>query len=371
MTLSERITQLPVERVRVDGVVIGARRRQKPTQIAALARSIEALGLIHPILVRNGNELVTGHRRLKACRSLGWTTIPARRIDTLSDEELRALEFDENVERHALDDYEASKARIAEIRQVEARAKAEAARATSGATRTEKRPHRATGQKPTGRPKEAGSGRDVEAETGISRRDQQRVEDHVALADRLPLFQKGWARPQVLEAGALLEALPEKEHPAVASLLDQPGIPPKKAIDILENLAHRVTPQGRAEIYREAKNPDPYVRGNALARAAALPPAPDPAFVHLTEARDRLRRSEKVCRIEVIRPTIAALAHAVQNLIHELKRKSSAETHVSPVAAEGDERTDKTDGTRVPGGHAKRVDCAICVPTGGSEDWVP
>jgi ParB/RepB/Spo0J family partition protein len=277
MSVSERITRLPIERVRLDSVTVGARRRQKPTRIPALARSIEAHGLIHPILLRNGNELVTGQRRLEACRSLGWTTIPARLIDTLSDADLRALELDENVERHDLDDFETSKARLLELEQARAQAKAKAeaeaqARANSAASRRRKSPHRATGGKRTGRPKgrTPGSERDVAEETGVSPREQTRVEEHVALADRFPLFQRpGWARHQVLEAGTLLEALPEKEHPVIASLLDQDGIPPKKAIAILENLAHQVTPQTRAEIYRDAKNPDPHVRGNALAKAAA------------------------------------------------------------------------------------------------------
>jgi ParB family chromosome partitioning protein len=269
MSTSERITNLPVETVRLDSVVVGIRRRQKLTRIAALARSIEAHGLIHPILVRNGNELVTGQRRLEACRSLGWTTIPARRIDTLRDEELRAVELDENTERRDLDPYETTKQRLAEIRQAQAQAEAEVQAEVQASA--ELRPNMGRKSPGRGRPKKAGSQRDVATRSGVSRPEQQRVEDHVVLAERYPMFQKGWARHQVLEAGSILEALPEKEHPVVASLLDQPGIPPKKAISILENLA-QMKPSQRAEIYQEAKSPDSHVRGNALAKAAALPP---------------------------------------------------------------------------------------------------
>jgi hypothetical protein len=43
-----------------------------------------------------------------------------------SDEELRALELDENTERVDLDDYEASKQKLAEMHQAEAEAKREA-----------------------------------------------------------------------------------------------------------------------------------------------------------------------------------------------------------------------------------------------------
>jgi hypothetical protein len=59
-------------------------------------------------------------------RQPGWTKIPARRVGRLSDEELRALELDENTERVDLLDYEASKQRLAEMHQAEAEAKREA-----------------------------------------------------------------------------------------------------------------------------------------------------------------------------------------------------------------------------------------------------
>jgi hypothetical protein len=87
-------------------------------------------------------------------------------VDRLSAEELRALELDENTERVDYLDYETSKQRLTEMLQAEADAKEQAqreapARATSGTTRTEKRPHRASGKKRTGRPKKPGSRRDV------------------------------------------------------------------------------------------------------------------------------------------------------------------------------------------------------------------
>lgn len=40
-------------------------------------RSIDALGLMHPIVVTPDNRLVAGERRLRACQSLGWNTVPA------------------------------------------------------------------------------------------------------------------------------------------------------------------------------------------------------------------------------------------------------------------------------------------------------
>lgn len=74
-----------------------------------MARSIEQLGLISPILVRpkfGGRfELVFGHRRLEAARWLGWEKIRAE-VKSVSDEEMIKLSAAENVAREDLSDYE-------------------------------------------------------------------------------------------------------------------------------------------------------------------------------------------------------------------------------------------------------------------------
>ncbi|WP_457298656.1 ParB N-terminal domain-containing protein [Phyllobacterium sp. P5_D12] len=57
-------------------IIVGPRLRRDLGDIAGLAASIEALGLLQPIVVTPGNELIAGHRRLLACHRLGWTTIP-------------------------------------------------------------------------------------------------------------------------------------------------------------------------------------------------------------------------------------------------------------------------------------------------------
>src|ERR1051326_7593046 len=121
------VSKAGVIEIAVHDVKIGVRRRQKPGNIAALARSIETHGLIHPILIRGNNELVSGWRRLKAYEHLGRDRIPARRVDALSDDELRAIELEENTAREALQDYEASRQRLREIRRAEAEARLEAA----------------------------------------------------------------------------------------------------------------------------------------------------------------------------------------------------------------------------------------------------
>ncbi|MGO0123473.1 ParB/RepB/Spo0J family partition protein [Desulfothermobacter acidiphilus] len=66
-----------------------ARREWDEEELRSLATSIAEYGLLHPVVVRplgEGYELVAGERRWRACRLLGWETIPAlvRSYDDLS-----------------------------------------------------------------------------------------------------------------------------------------------------------------------------------------------------------------------------------------------------------------------------------------------
>src|SRR4051794_25847312 len=67
--------------LRVDGIKVGRRFRRHLGDIEALAGSMAEHGLLHPVLVSQGGELVAGLRRLQAARRLGWPTIPARVLD--------------------------------------------------------------------------------------------------------------------------------------------------------------------------------------------------------------------------------------------------------------------------------------------------
>jgi ParB family transcriptional regulator, chromosome partitioning protein len=79
----------------------GERQRQqlKEEQLEELADSIEALGLIHPIVVTRELVLVSGERRLEACRRRGWTHISAQYTDELDPKRLQLLEYEENIKR--------------------------------------------------------------------------------------------------------------------------------------------------------------------------------------------------------------------------------------------------------------------------------
>lgn len=100
------MTTLPVS-----AIVVGERDRSDLGDVAELAASIKAVGLLHPVVVTASYELVAGGRRLAAVRSLGWTDVPVTivTIDTVADA-LRAG-MEENTCRKSLTLMEASRAR--------------------------------------------------------------------------------------------------------------------------------------------------------------------------------------------------------------------------------------------------------------------
>ncbi|HBC45435.1 MAG TPA: hypothetical protein DCZ43_00160, partial [candidate division Zixibacteria bacterium] len=78
-----------------------------------LAQSIEARGVIQPIVVRPVGEkfeLIVGERRFRAMEMLGRATIPAIVIDTISNEEAMELTLIENIQREDLNPVEEASA---------------------------------------------------------------------------------------------------------------------------------------------------------------------------------------------------------------------------------------------------------------------
>jgi N6-adenosine-specific RNA methylase IME4 len=75
---------------------VGPRHRKDMGDIAALAASIERVGLLHPIVVTPDNKLIAGERRLEACKLLGWEDVPAT---VVSLEDIVRGENDENAIR--------------------------------------------------------------------------------------------------------------------------------------------------------------------------------------------------------------------------------------------------------------------------------
>jgi ParB family chromosome partitioning protein len=81
-------------------------------EIDTLAASIREHGLLQPILIRpldHGFEIVAGHRRFQACRSLRWRFI-ACKIREMSDKQAFEIQLTENMQRKSMDPIEEAEA---------------------------------------------------------------------------------------------------------------------------------------------------------------------------------------------------------------------------------------------------------------------
>jgi ParB/RepB/Spo0J family partition protein len=89
------------ETILLDSITIDRTNRQRKELVGLeeLAASIREVGLINPPVVTRGLQLIAGERRLEACRSLGWSSLPVQYADTLDPTELYLIELEENVKR--------------------------------------------------------------------------------------------------------------------------------------------------------------------------------------------------------------------------------------------------------------------------------
>lgn len=106
--------QVPIDRIRVK-----RRVRKNLGDLDALAASMNAYGLLHPIVIGRRNELIAGGRRLAAAKKLGWKTINAVVVDVRDKAGKLELELEENVQRSALSvlELEAGYARLDRLRE--------------------------------------------------------------------------------------------------------------------------------------------------------------------------------------------------------------------------------------------------------------
>jgi ParB family chromosome partitioning protein len=80
------------------------RTRLDETALTELTASIEASGLLQPVVVRprnGGYELIAGERRWRAVQRLGWATVPAV-VKDVDDQTLLTLALVENLQRDDL-----------------------------------------------------------------------------------------------------------------------------------------------------------------------------------------------------------------------------------------------------------------------------
>lgn len=83
-------------------IVLPGRQRQRDITIDDLIPSIRARGILHPILVDDDLQLVTGERRLRTAIHLELATVPTRLYSTLDQAELKLIELEENLRRQDL-----------------------------------------------------------------------------------------------------------------------------------------------------------------------------------------------------------------------------------------------------------------------------
>lgn len=106
------IENVEIRLIRISRYSIRHETELEMSKIRELASSIQQHGLLQPILVRpveNELELVAGHRRLQACKSLRWRTIPCI-IKELDDKEAYEIQLVENIQRKTLDPIEEAEA---------------------------------------------------------------------------------------------------------------------------------------------------------------------------------------------------------------------------------------------------------------------
>ena len=87
----------------IDHVVIAGRFRKDNGDLSALEASIRNLGLLFPIIVDSNNTLISGGRRLEACRRVGLKNIPALKLDVeFNNMACLDIQSDENLCRQPL-----------------------------------------------------------------------------------------------------------------------------------------------------------------------------------------------------------------------------------------------------------------------------
>lgn len=75
---------------------VGNARTHSKKQVAQIASSITAFGFTNPILADPAGEVIAGHGRLLAAKSLGLTTVPVITLDWMSEAQKRALRLADN-----------------------------------------------------------------------------------------------------------------------------------------------------------------------------------------------------------------------------------------------------------------------------------
>ncbi len=107
------VEQIELKMIRPSQFTLRDRRQKMANEEdTLLSNSIREHGLLQPILVRphtHGFEVVAGHRRFQACRSLRWRFISCK-IRDMSDKQAYEIQLTENMQRRSMDPVEEAEA---------------------------------------------------------------------------------------------------------------------------------------------------------------------------------------------------------------------------------------------------------------------
>jgi len=93
----------PCEELKLTQITEGLPLRKEPADLGTLSASIKRLGLLNPLVVDRNGVLVSGARRLAACRQAELTSVPVWRLDVASDSIIALdIQSDENLCREPL-----------------------------------------------------------------------------------------------------------------------------------------------------------------------------------------------------------------------------------------------------------------------------
>jgi DNA repair protein RadA len=101
-TLREKVVDSPNSKeissssVPIDSIKIGSRFRKDLGDTASLAENIMEIGLLHPIVINQNRELISGLRRIEAFKLLGKSEIPAHIVNL---DDIVKGEISENTQR--------------------------------------------------------------------------------------------------------------------------------------------------------------------------------------------------------------------------------------------------------------------------------
>ena len=77
-------------------IEIGTRHRKEMGDVKSLAESIAEIGLLHPVVIDDKGTLIAGERRIRACQSLGWDSVP---VTVIPLDDIVRGEYSENAFR--------------------------------------------------------------------------------------------------------------------------------------------------------------------------------------------------------------------------------------------------------------------------------